>query len=328
MDSQRPIDDADDSSFDELQPSPEDITSLENDISEDELKCAFSRDGLGKEAKKDDVRHMLDELCKTPLLSRDEEIAVARRAASGDRKARELLIMANQRLVVSIAKRYRKLGMDFTDLVHEGNIGLIRAVDKYDVERGFKFCTYATWWIRQAIHRGLSRSTRSIRIPEHAINMLYAIRKAQLRIEKETGKDATDADLENATGIPADTIRFLKKARKHPEQLNKVIGKGDGVEMQSLIADDSTQSVDVQLHRDDIQRLVRESLANIRGVKRKDIDAYMYHSGLTDGEKHNFREAAQIMGRSTSQVKDSISLVRRALKRLPTLARLIGNDDE
>ncbi len=312
--------------LEEREPSPDDIAAIENDVVEQDLILAFSSTGFGKEAKKDDVRHMIDQLCQTPLLSRNAEIAVATRAAAGDKGAREHLILANQRLVISIAKRYRKLGMEFTDLVHEGNVGLMRAVDKYEVERGFKFCTYATWWIRQAITRAISDKARTIRIPVHIIDQFYAIRREQLRIETATGKEATNEELEKATGIDAEEIRFLKKARKHPERLNRLVGKDDGTEMQSLVTDDSTKDVDVQLHRDDIRRLLTEALAAIKGVKEKDVKAYVYLSGLDDGHKHDLKETAKAMDRTYSQVKESIALVQRALRKFPELAKIAGID--
>lgn len=317
--------------LDLLDPSEADIAAVEDDVSEKELIVAFSKEGLGKEGKKDDVRHMLDSLCQTPLLSRDEEIALATRIAQGDAKARNRMILANQRLVISIAKRYRKLGMDFTDLVHEGNIGLMRAVDKYDVERGFKFCTYATWWIRQAIFRGLSHSTRSIRIPEHAVQMLYTIRKAQLRIEMETGKDPSNEELETATGIPADEIRFLKKARKHPERLNRIVGKanaGDGAELQTLVADDTTKEVDVRLHADDIRGLILEALRSVKRLEEKDIKAFLVLSGLEDGQRRSMKETAKSLERDFTKVRSSVQLVRRALRKFPQLALLAGIGEE
>ena len=314
--------------MDELEPSPDDIAAIENDVVEQDLILAFSSTGLGKEQKKDDVRHMIDQFCKTPLLSRDAEIAVARRAATGDRQAREYLILANQRLVISIAKRYRKLGMEFTDLVHEGNVGLLRAVDKYEVERGFKFCTYATWWIRQAITRAIADKARTIRIPVHIINELYAIRREQIRIETSTGKDATNEELEKATGIPAEEIRFLKKARKHPERLNRPLGKDEGTEMQSLVADDSTKEVDVEIHTNDIRRTLLEALHSVKGLKEKDIEAYMLHAGYTDGQYHKPKEAAQLLGQDFSRTKDRINKVRRALRRFPELESLVKGDNE
>ncbi len=328
MNTSTPRETGDEPALEELSPSDADIAAVDDDVTEKELILAFNSTGLGKEYKKDDVRHMLDELCQTPLLSRDEEIAVAKRAAGGDTKAREWLVLANQRLVVSIAKRYRKLGMDFTDLVHEGNLGLLRAVDKYEVERGFKFCTYATWWIRQAIHRGLSHSTRSIRIPEHAVQMLYAIRKEQLRIEMETGKDASDKDLEEATGIPADEIKFLKKARKNPERLNNMVGKGDGAEMQSLVADDTTAGVDVRLHSEDIRKLILEALRSVKRLEEKDIKAFLVLSGLEDGQRRSMKETAACLERNFTKVKNSVQLVRRALRKFPQLAQLAGIGDE
>lgn len=324
MDGPTTLETGDEFALDDLSPSDGEIAAVEDDISENDLILAFSSTGFGKERKRDDVRHMIERFCEMPLLSRDAEIAIARRAAAGDAKAREHLILANQRLVVSIAKRYRKLGMDFTDLVHEGNLGLMRAVDKYEVERGFKFCTYATWWIRQAIHRGLSRSTRSIRIPEHAIQMLYTIRKEQLRIETATGKDASDKDLEKATGIPEHEIRFLKKARKHPERLNRLVGKENGTEIQSLVADDTTNAVDVHLHREDIRNLLMQALRKVKQLKEKDINAFLYLSGLEDGQPHSMKETAIAMQRTYGKVKNSIGLVRRALRKFPELANMAG----
>lgn len=310
-------------SFDMLEPSPDDIAKEEGEVTDDELDNAYIKEGLGKDGKKDDISHMLDQLCTTPLLKREEERDVARRAAAGDESARQHMILANQRLVVSIAKRYRKLGMDFRDLISEGNVGLMRAVEKYEVERGFKFATYATWWIRQSITRSIADQSRTIRMPVHIIDRLYALRKAQQRFEHDHGRKATAKELAASTGIDETEIEFLKHARKHPESLDYRVGQSEKSDVASLTADNSTVAVDVHLQSQDIRRLVMESLAAIKGVKEKDINAFLYLSGLEDGNLHSVKQTAKAMDRSYSQIKDSIGLVRRVLRKFPTLAALV-----
>lgn len=309
--------------LDALEPSAEDIAKEEGEVLEEELDNEHLKNGLGKEGKKDDIRHMLDSLCSTPLMDRGEEIEMGTKARQGNVAARERMIMGNQRLVVSIAKRYRKLGIDFRDLISAGNLGLMRAVDKWEPERGFKFNTYAVWWIRQAITREIADHGRTIRIPVHAIGYLYTIRREQIRYEQAHGKKPSNKELEHLTGIKADEIEFLKGARKNPESLSKLVGRGEKSEVGSMTADDTTVEVDVHLQSQDMRRLIMESLAMIKGVKERDVKAYLYLSGLEDGHRHDLKETAKVMDRTYSQVKDSIGLVRRALKRLPTLAALV-----
>jgi len=314
--------------MDDCEPTEADIAAAEGEVLPTELKTKTLKEGLGKEGKKDDIRQMLDRLCQTPLLSREEETTIARRVAQGDREARDHLIRANYRLVIAIAKRYRRLGMEFDDLIEEGITGLIRAVDKYEVERGFRFATYATWWIWQSITYALSHKTRTIRMPVHIINRLYTLRKAQQRFEHETGKKATAKDLEKATGIGESEIEFLKNARKHPESLDFRVGQSEKSDVASLTADPSTQPNDVRLQNEDIRRLLLEALGQVKGLKEHDMRAYMLHAGLEDGVHHNARETSVIMDKSFSVTKDRINKVRRALRRFPTLAKIVSDTDD
>ncbi len=310
----------------DVQPSETDLAAMEHEVSRKELKRKQLKKGIKKELKRDDTQHIF-EMCKHSLLDRDEETELARAAARGDVAARDTLILSNQRLVVSIAKRYRNLGMDFIDLVSEGNVGLLRAVDKYDVERGCKFATYATWWIRQSVSRALADKGRSIRIPSHIVSLLYNMRKIESRALAKTGNKPTVKELADELGIPEEEVTFLRHARKRPASLNISIGHKKDDEMGSMVADDSTKQVDVDMHAQDVRRLVTEALATVNKLRDHDIRTFMVINGLEDGQRHDMKRTAEIVGRNLKQVKNSVFIVRRALRKFPSLAALLDGDN-
>lgn len=265
---------------------------------------------------------MMDELCATPILTRDEEIQVAKRVRTGDSVARERLILANQRLVISVAKRYRKLGLEFTDLIAYGNICLITAVTKYDADRGCKFSTYATYWIRQAISRAISEKSRTIRIPLHVIDQFYRLRKEELRYNAEHGHEPSTKKLAERMGLNEREIKMLLKARKQPERLNKLIGKhGDGEEMGSFITANSEPN-DLRMIGEDLRKRIKEAMNDAHGMNDNELEIFKLKAGI-DGERKRAKEIAEMMGRKTSWVKERINLLQRKLRKFPLLAALL-----
>jgi len=191
----------------------------------------------------DSLQQFLDGIAKTPLLTADEEIELAKRIERGDLEAKDHMTRANLRLVVSIAKRYRNQGLPFLDLIQEGTIGLVRAVEKFDHRKGFKFSTYATWWIRQAISRAIADKGRTIRIPIHIDNVLKKLDGAQRRLEASGDRDPTTEEIAALAGVDPGEADVIMRAAQQLVSLDKPVGDdGDAALFGDLIPDDSTAS--------------------------------------------------------------------------------------
>ena len=191
----------------------------------------------------DALQQFLDGIATTPLLTADEEIVLAKRIERGDLVAKDHMTRANLRLVVSIAKRYRNQGLPFLDLIQEGTVGLIRAVEKFDHRKGFKFSTYATWWIRQAISRAIADKARTIRIPIHIDNVLKKLDSAQRKLEANGDRDATIEEIAELAGVDPEEADVIMRAAQQLVSLDKPVGDdGDAARFGDLIPDDSTAS--------------------------------------------------------------------------------------
>ncbi len=186
----------------------------------------------------DPVRMYLKEIGRVPLLSTEEEKELAERMAQGDEEAKNKLVEANLRLVVSIAKRYVGKGMFFLDLIQEGNIGLMKAVDKFDYEKGFKFSTYATWWIRQAITRAIADQARTIRIPVHMVETIHKVSRYSRQMLQELGREATAEEIGEKMGLSAEKVREIMKIAQDPVSLETPIGEEEDSHLGDFIPDD------------------------------------------------------------------------------------------
>lgn len=186
----------------------------------------------------DPVKVYLKEIGMVPLLSADEEIELAKRIQNGDEKAKKRLSEANLRLVVSIAKRYLGRGMHFLDLIQEGNLGLIKAVDKFDYSKGFKFSTYATWWIRQAITRAIADQARTIRIPVHMVETMNKVKRVSGQLLHNNGQEPTPEEVAEELSLPVEKIREIMRASKDPVSLETPIGEEDDSHLGDFIPDD------------------------------------------------------------------------------------------
>ncbi|HHY83046.1 MAG TPA: RNA polymerase sigma factor RpoD [Clostridiales bacterium] len=186
----------------------------------------------------DPVRMYLKEIGKVPLLSAEEEVELARRMAQGDEMAKRKLVEANLRLVVSIAKRYVGRGMLFLDLIQEGNLGLIKAVEKFDYEKGFKFSTYATWWIRQAITRAIADQARTIRIPVHMVETINKLIRVSRQLLQEYGREPLPEEIAREMDIPEDKVREIMKIAQEPVSLETPIGEEEDSHLGDFIPDD------------------------------------------------------------------------------------------
>jgi RNA polymerase primary sigma factor len=234
------------------------------------------------------------------LLCADEERELARRAASGDRRARNRLIESNLRLVVSMARRYQGLGLSFPDLVQEGTVGLIQAVDRFDWRRGRRFSTYAAWWIRQSIRRALTNDSRTIRLPSRLVTKQLATRRASATLEASLGRMPTIAELAAVTGFDPDAIVLAEQAPLANASLNQPIRSSDGgAELLDLMPDATAQDPEEVLEQTAQAEAVRDAVAHLDERER---DIVISHFGL-DGESHTLEEIATDMHLAPERVR-------------------------
>ena len=189
----------------------------------------------------DPLHLFLNDIGKVGLLTAAQEVELAKRIERGDRRAKEEMVEANLRLVVSIAKRYRNRGLPYLDLIQEGTIGLVRAVEKFDHRRGFKFSTYATWWIRQAVTRGLADKARTIRMPVNVVEKLHNILRCERTLRGELHRDPTPAEIAAEVGLPLEELQQILRTAKTPVSLQTPVGDEEGTELGNLLADKTLQ---------------------------------------------------------------------------------------
>ena len=219
---------------------PDDIVmSDEDDIDVEKIDLSVP-DGISIE---DPVRMYLKEIGKVPLLSAEEEVELAKRMADGDEEAKKRLAEANLRLVVSIAKRYVGRGMLFLDLIQEGNLGLIKAVEKFDYHKGFKFSTYATWWIRQAITRAIADQARTIRIPVHMVETINKLIRVSRQLLQELGREPTPEEIAAELDMPVERVREILKISQEPVSLETPIGEEEDSHLGDFIQDDNVPEI-------------------------------------------------------------------------------------
>jgi RNA polymerase primary sigma factor len=261
------------------------------------------------EATSDSLQLFLRDISQRPLLTAAEEVELAKRIEKGDTAAKNRMIESNLRLVVSNAKRYRGLGLPFLDLIQEGIIGLIRAVEKFDHRRGFKFSTYATWWIRQAMQRALQQQSRTIRIPVHVGQELARVRAAERRLSGELGRDPTPEEVAGGVGITVEQLEELRAAERIPVSLESRVGTDGETELGALLPQDGPTPFD-ELEVELAETSIRKALQRLDARGRQVIELRF---GLDGTEPLPLREVAKRMGLSAEGVR---KLERRALRTL------------
>ena len=226
-----------------------DESQVGEDVEEDgggDIEDILKDNTIAKELTiNDPVRMYLKEIGKISLLSLEEETKLSERIAAGDEEAKNILAESNLRLVVSIAKRYVGRGMLFLDLIQEGNIGLMKAVEKFDANKGYKFSTYATWWIRQAITRAIADQARTIRVPVHMVETINKLSRYQRQLTLELNREPTDEELAKKMGMPLDKVREVIKIAQDPVSLETPIGEEDDSHLGDLVTDESSMSREV-----------------------------------------------------------------------------------
>ena len=239
----------------------------------------------------DPVRMYLKEIGKVPLLSPEEEIELAKRMELGDENARKRLAEANLRLVVSIAKRYVGRGMQFLDLIQEGNLGLIKAVEKYDYSKGFKFSTYATWWIRQAITRAIADQARTIRIPVHMVETINRLIRTSRQLLQELGREPTPEEIAEKMEMPVERVREIMKISQDPVSLETPIGEEEDSHLGDFIQDDHVQvPVDAATYT-----LLHEQLMEVLDtLTEREQKVLRLRFGLDDGRPRTLEEIGRV----------------------------------
>jgi RNA polymerase primary sigma factor len=239
----------------------------------------------------DSVRLYLREIGKIPLLSSEEELALAQRVVAGDKGAKDKMAEANMRLVVSIAKRYVGRGLDLLDLIQEGNTGLLRAVEKFDPDKGFKFSTYATWWIRQAITRAIADQARTIRIPVHMVETINKLLRTQRRLTQELNREPTNEEIAEAMEIEVDKVEHIMKIKQDISSLDASVrdDEEDSV-LGDFIVDEDTVSPDEAATTQLLKEHVKDMLGALTDREQKILKLRF---GLEDGKSHTLEEVGQ-----------------------------------
>ena len=241
----------------------------------------------------DSVRLYLREIGKIPLLSAEEEMALARRIIEGDKKAKDKMAEANMRLVVSIAKRYSGRGLDFLDLIQEGNTGLLRAVEKFDPDKGFKFSTYATWWIRQAITRAIADQARTIRIPVHMVETINKLLRTQRRMTQELNREPTIEELAKELEMEPEKIEHVMKIKQDISSLDAGVGR-DGDEEDSVLGDFIEDEDTVSPEDAATNQLLKEKVADVlSSLSDREQKIVRMRFGLDNGKSHTLEEVGQ-----------------------------------
>lgn len=289
---------------DELEEIENEVESFETP--EDMVK-ALSQEGL---AVDDPVRMYLKEIGQIPLLRQEEETALAIRMENGDEEAKQKIVEANLRLVVSIAKRYVGKGMFFLDLIQEGNLGLIKAVDKFDHTRGYKFSTYATWWIRQAITRSIADQARTIRIPVHMVETIHKVSRSQRELLQKIGRDPTCEEVAADIGMAAGKVAEIMKLSQDPVSLETPIGESDDSHLGDFVPDDeSVAPVDAATFQ-----MLREQLTKVlHTLTPREEMVLRLRFGLDDGKTHTLEEVGQTFNITRERIRQ---IEAKALRKL------------
>ena len=287
------------------------IISEDDDDDSDPQKILLDDSTLTKDLTiNDPVRMYLKEIGQIKLLSTEEELALADRIVAGDEMAKNTLAEANLRLVVSIAKRYVGRGMLFLDLIQEGNIGLMKAVDKFDVTKGYKFSTYATWWIRQAITRAIADQARTIRVPVHMVETINKLARIQRQLTLELNREPSEEELAKKMNISVDKIKDIYKISQEPVSLETPIGEEDDSHLGDFIKDERNVSPEEYATNEMLKDEIAEVLLTLTEREEKVI---RLRFGLEDGKSRTLEEVGQMFGVTRERIRQ---IEAKALRKL------------
>ena len=276
---------------------------------------------LTVEPSLDSLRLYLREIGKVPLLTADQEVSLAKRIERGDESAKQHMIEANLRLVVSIAKGYLGRGLSFLDLIQEGSLGLIRAVEKFDYRKGFKFSTYATWWIRQAVTRAIADKARTIRIPVHMVEKLNKVVHIERQLVQRLGREPNPEEIAEELEMTTEEVREILRMAQHPVSLEKPIGEEEESELGDFVQDEQAESpfdsASLNLRREDIDR----ALESLPDRERKVIELRF---GLKGEQPRTLEEVGRAFGVTRERIRQ---IENNTLKKLESLPEAQGLQD-
>ena len=265
----------------------------------------------------DPVRMYLKEIGRIPLLTAEQELEYSVRAANGDEEAKRVLAESNLRLVVSIAKRYVGRGLLFLDLIQEGNIGLMKAVEKFDYDKGFKFSTYATWWIRQAITRALADQARTIRVPVHMVETINKMARIQRQMTLELNREPSEEELSKKMGISVDKVREVMKISQDPVSLETPIGEEDDSHLGDFIQDESNMSPEEYATNEILKEEIKNVLDTLQDREKEVLELRF---GLKDGTSHTLEEVGKKFNVTRERIRQIEAKALRKLRH-PSRAR-------
>jgi len=272
----------------------------------------------------DSVKMYLKEIGKIDLLEPEEERIIAQKMAEGDEDAKETLINSNLRLVVSIAKKYMNRGLSLLDLIQEGNIGLIKAVDKFDYTKGFKFSTYATWWIRQAITRAIADQARTIRIPVHMVETINKLTRIQRQLVQDLGREPTTEELADAMGMEPAKIREIQKISQDPISIDKPVGEEEDSHLVDFISNDELAAPEEEVARNLLKEDLIKALGTLTERERKVIELRF---GLKDGVPMTLEQVGKKLGVTRERIRQIEAKAIRKLSRASSSKKLEGYID-
>ncbi|MGI5836155.1 MAG: sigma-70 family RNA polymerase sigma factor [Chloroflexota bacterium] len=280
----------------------------------DELEAA------GHVVNEDPLLSYMRDIADVPLLTAEQEVELAKRIEQGDSEALEKFIMSNLRLVVSVAKRYTGRGLPLLDLIQEGNIGLMRAVQKYDWRKGFKFSTYATWWIRQAVTRSIADKARTIRLPVHMGEAITKMNQVTQKLTQELGREPTEDELATALGVNVQKVRDAIKAAHVPSSLESPIGQEEESELADLVADEVSQHPEDAVYEMLLKRETQEALGSVLTPREQLVLQLRF--GLGNGHVYPLEKIGDVLGITRERVRQ---IEAKALEKLrhPSVAKAL-----
>lgn len=294
---------------------PEEIEAMYAYLEECDVKVETNflpealADEISPELLSDSMKIYLYEISQIPLLTAEEEIELAKRIEQGDEKAKEHLIKANLRLVVSVASYYKSYNVPFLDLIQEGNIGLMRAAEKFDYRKGFKFSTYATWWIRQAVTRALAEQSRTIRLPVHIVESIYRINKAERELANELNRKPTVEEIADYLNMPVEQVEVLLKTSQNTSSLDTPVGEDGDTFLGDFIEDETSPSPEEGTERSIMSEGLRELMKTLTPRERRVLELRF---GFL-GREYTLEEVGQIFGVTRERIRQ---IEAKALRKL------------
>src|SRR5215472_10661642 len=272
-------------------------------------------------ANGDPLQLYLREIGQVKLLTPEEEVVLAKRIKRGDKRAREHMIKANLRLVVKIARDYENLGLPLLDLINEGNIGLMKGVERFDPRKGAKLSTYASWWIKQAIKRALANQSKTIRLPVHVVDKVAHIRRAELRLRETLDREPTDEEVAEELGLDARRVRRYRQASRAPVSLDAPLGDDENDRVSEVVADPNAALPSERLTYESDNALVQEILATL-SPREREILAMRF--GLTDGQERTLEEVGERFGVTRERIRqiqeEALKNIRKTMEKRDTPA--------